>query len=178
MIEAHRHPPGVALRQRLDELRRLERGCPDDHPLHPVVEQRGGVACPPHAPARLHEHVDGSGDLQHDVAVHRFPGPRRVEVYDMDPTGTALDVGAGQRHRIAVAAHAPEITLHEPYRTPVVEIDGREELHGAAHARCGPSPHTATKLARMARPTEPDFSGWNCAPHTGPRSAAATTAPP
>ncbi len=36
----------------------------------------------------------------------------------------------------------------------------------------------ATKLARMPRPTAPDFSGWNCVPQTRPRSAVATTSPP
>ena len=96
----------------------------------------------------------------------------------MHPRRPAVHVATRQRDGVAVVPGAPEVPLDEADGAPVTQVDGGEQLHGAAHAEAWARAQAATKLARIPSPTGPDFSGWNCVPHTGPRSTAATTSPP
>ena len=96
-----------------------------------------------------------------------------VEIDDVEPGRAAIGEPAGQVHRVAVPALPVEVALDQAHGTAVADVDGRIELHHR------PARWTAsTKLARMPKPTAPDFSGWNWVPHTGPRSADAVTGPP
>ena len=99
--------------------------------------------------------------------------PGGVEIDHVQPPGAGVDEPAGQRHRVPVVGLAVEVALDEAHGTPVADVDGRVEVHHAGRAATA-----RTKLARMPRPTAPDFSGWNWVPQTGPRSAEAVTGPP
>ncbi len=89
VVEADGHPTRVLRGEGLDELGRVvERGGAEHDPLHAGVEQFGDVVGgAPDPPARLHGDVDGAGDGQDHVAVHRLARAGRVEVHDMDPAG-------------------------------------------------------------------------------------------
>ncbi len=162
---------GTAARQR----GLLEGGGAQDHPRHAGVEDLGGIVLGADAAAELHADAGGAGQAddpgQHVTLVrHARAGP--VEVDDVDPTRAAGDVARGEGRRVAVTLLAPEVALGEPDRRAGAQVDGRQQLH---HAACSAR---RTKLARSVRPVDPDFSGWNCAPHRVPRVASAATSPP
>ena len=58
--------------------------------------------------------------------------------------------------------------VREPHRAPVADVDGGIEDHAATRAQM------RVKLRSSASPLREDFSGWNCAPMTVPRSAMET----
>lgn len=60
------------------------------------------------------------------------------------------------------------VALLQAHRKPVLEVDGREQDHGA-HFR---------KFASSARPSRWLFSGWNCVPAQVSRATMAVTGPP
>ena len=150
---------------------------PPGRPLRPAAHRRR----PRSAPRRpiCTGTVDGGGDGQHRRPVDRLPGPGRVEVDHVQPAGPGGREPPGQGHRVAVVGLPVEVALGQAHRPAVADVDGRVQVHHAAvMATSGRRPAARTKLARMPRPTEPDFSGWNWVPHTGPRSAEAVTGPP
>ena len=89
----------------------------------------------------------------------------------MQPAGAGRREALGQLHRVAVVAPEVEVAPGESHGRAPEDVDGGIEVHQ-------PPPAAWTKLARTANPVAPDFSGWNCVPHTRPASAVATTNPP
>ncbi len=91
----------------------------------------------------------------------------------MHPARAGRDVARRELGRVAVAHLAVEVPLREADGGAAPQVDGGKQLHhaGAMAARL-------TKLASRASPVAPDFSGWNCAPQSGPRVASAATGPP
>ena len=126
-------------------------------------------------PAELH--VDaGLGGQADDAAEHgalmRHAGAGPVQIDHVDPAGAGLYVARGQRDGVAVAVLAPEVTLGQAHRCAAAKVDGGQQVHQAA-ARAA-----ADEVAQQRQSVAPDFSGWNCAPHSAPRVASAATSPP
>src|SRR5690606_15369480 len=116
--------------------------------------------------------LDDRGDVG---GVGGLTGARRVEVDAVDPR-RALGLEP-QRHLdrvVAVDDPRVEVALHQLHDLATEQVDGGEQVHQAATA----SRARATKLASMAMPVSPDFSGWNWVAMTVRRSTAATTSPP
>ncbi len=141
----------------------------------PELEHLGRIVLGADATAELHADPRLAGhahDLTEHAALVRDSRAGTVEVDDVDPARPASDVALRQGGRVAVALLPAEVTLRQADRRPGAQVDGGQQLHhGAASA-------SRTKLARSASPVAPDFSGWNCAPHSVPRVANAATAPP
>ncbi len=95
----------------------------------------------------------------------------------MQARGTLGNEALGKLERVTVAALIGEIPFAQPDRPPAAEVDRTEELHQIAGTPAR-APASSTKLASMASPSVPDFSGWNWVPHTGPCSTAAVSSPP
>ena len=171
---------GYRVGQAVHERRLLERGGAEHDPAHPGLEERLGRRLVTDAPAGLHRHVDGAGDLGDDGAVDgaarcgRRRGRRRGS---RSPRASAKVTGLLERV-LVVHGLLGVVPLVETHAAAPQQVDGGEErpsLHVHRRAGCGRPPRT--RRGRSS-PTAPDFSGWNWVAHTGPRSTAAVTGPP
>ncbi len=173
VVHAHRHPAGIPRGDTSEEIRVLDRRGAEDDPGHPALEQLDHVGLRADPASRLDRDVHGPGDGQDRRSIGRSPQTGGVQIHHVQPRCAAGGEATGQVHGVPVLALAVEVALGEPHRPTVADVDGRVEVHHRSTWWTA-----STKLARIPNPTLPDFSGWNWAPHTMPRSAEAVTVPP
>ena len=113
---------------------------------------------------------------EHDltvVHVDRLPGPRAVEVHDVQRLGPLRHPVVGGEHRVVgVHGRLLEAALDEAHRPALEDVDGGVEDHARTREQ------TAAKLRSSASPWAEDFSGWNWTPKSGSRSTALTKVSP
>ena len=139
----------------------------------PCVEQRGRRPARCARPRRPAPATSTASAMARTTArLTGVPGAGGVEVDDVQPAGAGGREPAGQRHGVAVGCAAGRSPLDQADGAAVAQVDGGVELHGSRPRRpdgTGVRRVTARRSwRRMARPTAPDFSGWNWVPHTGP----------
>ena len=113
------------------------------------------------------------GDPAQVLERPRLALPRPVQVDHVQPPRARLHPRQRGLERIVVVDGLLLVAaVREPHRVPVADVDGRVEDHAATRAQM------RVKLRSSASPLREDFSGWNCAPMTVPRSAMDTNGPP
>ena len=135
----------------------------------------------------LQGRAHGAGIAQAAPVLDRHPGLGRdpaqvaergrdalagaVEIHHVEEARAGLHPGQGGRERIVVIHGLVLVApAREPHRPAAADVDGRIEDHAGTPTR--------TKLRSSASPSREDFSGWNCAPMTFPRSAIETKRSP
>ena len=99
------------------------------------------------------------------------PGLGAVEVDDVQEARAGVDPRLRGLERIVVVdGLVLEAAVRQPHRLAAADVDRRVEDHAATR--------TPTKLRSSASPSSEDFSGWNCAPITFPRSTIETKRSP
>ena len=103
----------------------------------------------------------------------RLAGAGAVEVDDVQEARAGADPRAGGLERVVVVRRRVlEVALDQAHRLAVHDVDRRVEDHATATAA------SAAKLRSMRSPSREDFSGWNCAAITFPRSTTDTNRSP
>ena len=123
------------------------------------------------AAAVLHRHVRAGDDPPQVIDRDRLAGLGAVEVDDVKEARARLHPGLRGRRRIVVVDRLRlEAAVREPHRLAAADVDRRVEDHATTGA--------PAKLRSSASPSSEDFSGWNCAPMTFPRSTSDTNRSP
>ena len=103
----------------------------------------------------------------------RLAGAGAVEVDDVQEARAGRDPGARGLQRVVVVGRGVlEAALDEADRLAVHDVDRGVEDHATATAA------SWAKLRSMRSPSREDFSGWNCAAITLPRSTTDTKRSP
>lgn len=112
------------------------------------------------------------GDGCYHRTVRRLTGPCCVEVDDVNPPRTRRGERCGDPNWVvSVDGLCGEVPFEKTNAKPAAKVDSGKEVHyrAARGAKPGASKPGASKpeaakpakLDSIARPTAPDFSGWN-----------------
>src|SRR5205085_1756161 len=88
-------------------------------------------------------------DLPHQIELDRLPRPRAVEVDHVQQLRSRPPPVSRHRHRVvAVDGLLCEVAAQQAHATPALQVDGRDDLHGA------PLKQEPTEIRR------PTLSSW------------------
>ena len=162
-VDADDDPLAERAEDVVEEVDVGERGRAEDHALGAGAQRVADRRQRAQAAAVLDRHAELVRDPLEVVEALRRPGPRTVEVDDVEEPRARLDPRArGLDRRVAVDGLLGEVALHQPHRLALGDVDRRVEDHGGAvRSRRA---QIAVKLRSSARPWVEDFSGWNWTP--------------
>src|SRR4051812_42358530 len=164
-VDRHHDPRAELVQALVEEVDVAEGLRADDRALGPGA-QRLAHRVDGAQPAAVLDRDAGGGDDGPQVLERAWLARLgAVEVDDVKEARALLDPGAGGLDGlVGVGRGVLEAALDEPDGVAVQDVDRRVEDHATTR-----SPKRA-KLRSSERPSREDFSGWNCAPITLPRS--------
>ena len=138
-IESDDHVPRKGHAQVRHEVRLLHGLGADDHVAHAGVEVGLDGFLAADAAADLDRQVrKGIGDAAHDLGVLRPAGEGAVEVDEVQAPGAGLQPAPRHRGRVvAEGGGSLHVALLEAHTLAVLEVDGRDQQHGAEGANGG-----------------------------------------